>query len=163
MAYKDEYEVARLYTDTDFLKQIADRVDGPYKLNFHLAPPVLGGRDPETGHLRKRSFGPWMLSVFRILARLRGLRGTPFDIFGRSEERRRERRLIGDYEAVTDEILARLSPDNHAVAVEIAALPLEIRGFGHVKQANLALVKAKETALLTRLRSAPSPHALAAE
>jgi indolepyruvate ferredoxin oxidoreductase len=163
MAYKDEYEVARLYTDTDFLKHLADRVDGPYKLNFHLAPPALGDRDPETGHLRKRSFGPWMLSVFRILARLRGLRGTPFDIFGRSEERRLERRLIGDYEAVTDEILARLSPDNHAVAVEIAALPLEIRGFGHVKQANLALVKAKETALLTRLRSAPSPHALAAE
>jgi indolepyruvate ferredoxin oxidoreductase len=163
MAYKDEYEVARLYTETDFLKRIADRFEGPYEINFHLAPPLLGERDPETGHLRKRSFGPWMLSVFRVLARLRRLRGTPFDIFGRSQERRTEQRLIGAYLAVVDEILARLSPANHAAAVELAALPLEIRGFGHVKQESLARVKAKEGALLTRFRSATSPHALAAE
>ncbi len=163
MAYKDEYEVARLYTETDFLKRIAERFEGPYEINFHLAPPLLGDRDPETGHLRKRSFGPWMLRVFRILARLRHLRGTPFDIFGRSEERRLERRLISEYEAVIDEIRARLLPANHAVAVELAALPLEIRGFGHVKEANLAGAKTKEAVLLTRLRSAPSPHALAAE
>jgi indolepyruvate ferredoxin oxidoreductase len=162
MAYKDEYEVARLYADTDFLKRIADQFEGRYELNFHLAPPVLGARDPETGHLRKRSFGPWMLSVFRILARLRGLRGTPFDIFGRSEERRLERRLIGEYEALIDEILARLSPANHEVAVELASCPAEIRGFGHVKEAKLAQVKAREKALLVRFRSAP-PHALAAE
>jgi indolepyruvate ferredoxin oxidoreductase len=163
MAYKDEYEVARLYTETDFLKRIADRFEGPYEINFHLAPPLLGERDPETGHLRKRSFGPWMLAVFRILARLRRLRGTPFDIFGRSQERQTERRLIGEYEAVLDEILARLSPANHVAAVELAALPLEIRGFGHVKQESIARVKAREEALLARFRSAPSPHALAAE
>ena len=163
MAYKDEYEVARLYTETDFLKRIAERFEGPYRINFHLAPPLLGDRDPETGHLRKRSFGPWMLPVFRILSRLRRLRGTPFDIFGRSEERRLERRLIGDYETVLDEILLRLSPANHAVAVELASLPLEIRGFGHVKQANLTQVKAREAALLTHFRSGQSPHALAAE
>jgi indolepyruvate ferredoxin oxidoreductase len=163
MAYKDEYEVARLYTETDFLKRIADRFEGPYEINFHLAPPWLGERDPETGHLRKRSFGPWMLTVFRVLARLRRLRGTPFDIFGRSQERRTERRLIGEYQALIDEILAHLSPANHAAAVELAALPLEIRGFGHVKEESLARVKAKEEVLLARFRSAPSPHALAAE
>ena len=163
MAYKDEYEVARLYTETDFLRRVADRFEGPYEINFHLAPPLLGGRDPATGHLRKRSFGPWMLTVFRILARLRHLRGTPFDIFGRSEERRTERRLIGEYKSMIDEILDRLAPGNHAVAVELAALPLEIRGFGHVREASLAHVKAKEAALLTHFRSAPSPHALAAE
>jgi indolepyruvate ferredoxin oxidoreductase len=162
MAYKDEYEVARLYTDTGFLRHIADRIEGPYRLNFHLAPPLLGDRDPETGHLRKRSFGPWMLSVFHILARLRCLRGTPFDIFGRSEERRLERRLIGEYEALTDEILAHLSPANHEIAIELTSLPAEIRGFGHVKEANLAQVKRREEALLVRFRSAP-PQALAAE
>ena len=162
MAYKDEYEVARLYTDTGFLRQIGDRIEGPYKLNFHLAPPLLGDRNPETGHLRKRSFGPWMLLVFRILARLRRLRGTPFDIFGRSEERQLERRLISEYEALIDEILVRLSPVNHEIAVELASLPAEIRGFGHVKEACLAQVKAREETLLARFRSEP-PHALAAE
>jgi indolepyruvate ferredoxin oxidoreductase len=163
MAYKDEYEVARLYTESDFLKRVADRFEGAYELNFHLAPPLLGERDPETGHLRKRSFGPKMLWVFRILARMRGLRGTRFDIFGRTLERRAERQLIADYQAMLEEILARLSPANHATAVELAALPLEIRGFGHIKQASLVRVKAKEEALLTRFRSAPSPHILAAE
>jgi indolepyruvate ferredoxin oxidoreductase len=163
MAYKDEYEVARLYTDTDFLKRVADQFEGPYELHFHLAPPILGDRDPRTGHLCKRSFGPWMLSLFRVLAKLRRLRGTPFDIFARSEERRTERRLIGEYEAVLQEMLAHLSPANHAIAVELAALPLEIRGFGHVKEAHLARVKASEAALLTRFRSSSTAHALAAE
>jgi len=163
MAYKDEYEVARLYAESDFLKRVADRFEGAYELNFHLAPPLLGDRDPETGHLRKRGFGPRMLGVFRILARMRGLRGTRFDIFGRTQERRAERQLIGEYQDVIEEILARVSPANHATAVELAALPLEIRGFGHIKQASLVRVKAKEEALLTRFRSAPSPHVLAAE
>ena len=163
MAYKDEYEVARLYTETDFLRRISDSFEGPYELHFHLAPPLLGDRDPETGHLRKRSFGPWMLPLFRVLAKLRRLRGTHFDIFGRSEERRLERRLISEYEMLVEEILARLSPANHAVASEIAALPLEIRGFGHIKEASLAQVTKREAELLARLRSAPSPHALAAE
>ena len=109
MAYKDEYEVARLYTESDFLKQVADRFEGPYELHFHLAPPLLADRDPESGHLRKRIYGPWMISIFRVLAKLRRLRGTPLDIFGRSEERRTERRLIGEYEAVIEEIISRLS------------------------------------------------------
>jgi indolepyruvate ferredoxin oxidoreductase len=163
MAYKDEYEVARLYTQSDFVKRVADRFEGPYELRFHLAPPIFGDRDPQTGHLRKREFGPWMLAVFRLLARLRRLRGTRFDIFARSEERRTERRLIGEHEAVIEEILSRLSSVNHATAVELASLPLEIRGFGHIKEANLARAKAKEAALLTRLRSHPFAPAMAAE
>jgi indolepyruvate ferredoxin oxidoreductase len=162
MAYKDEYEVARLYTETDFLKRIADRFEGPYELHFHLAPPLFADRDPETGHLRKRNYGPWMIAVFRVIAKLRRLRGTPFDIFGCREERRTERRLIDEYQAMLEEILSHLSPDTHATAVELAALPLEIRGFGHVKQANLTRVKAKEGALLARFRS-PLSQALAAE
>jgi indolepyruvate ferredoxin oxidoreductase len=163
MAYKDEYEVARLYSETDFVQRVADRFEGPYELRFHLAPPLLAERDPQSGHLRKRTYGPWMLSVFRVLAKLRRLRGTPFDIFGRSEERRTERRLIAEYRALLEEILAVLSSSNHSTAVELAALPLEIRGFGHVKEASLARVKAKESALLTRFRSPPTPEALAAE
>jgi indolepyruvate ferredoxin oxidoreductase len=162
MAYKDEYEVARLYTESDFLKRVADQFEGPYELRFHLAPPVLGGRDPQTGHLKKREFGPRMLSLFRLLAKLRRLRGTPFDIFGRGAERRTERRLVAEYKAVVDEIVDRLTPDTHAAAVEIAALPLEIRGFGHVKEANLARTKAKEAELLNRLRAPVSAPALVA-
>jgi indolepyruvate ferredoxin oxidoreductase len=153
MAYKDEYEVARLYTESDFLKRVSDQFDGPYELRFHLAPPILGDRDPRTGHLRKREFGPWMLSVFRVLAKLRRLRGTRFDIFARSEERRTERRLIGEYEAVIGDIVNRLSPSNHPVAVELATLPQEIRGFGHIKEANLARAKGKEADLLNHLRA----------
>jgi indolepyruvate ferredoxin oxidoreductase len=164
MAYKDEYEVARLYTQSDFLKRVADQFDGPYELHFHLAPPTLGDRDPQTGHLKKREFGPWMLTVFRMLAKLRRLRGTRLDIFARSDERRAERRLIGEYEAVIDEIVSRLTPANHALAVELASLPFEIRGFGHIKEANLARAKAKEAGLLARLRApVPAPALAAAE
>jgi indolepyruvate ferredoxin oxidoreductase len=163
MAYKDEYEVARLYTETDFLARVANDFAGPYQLNFHLAPPLLADRDSESGHLRKHSYGPWMIPVFRVLAKLRRLRGTPLDIFGRSEERRTERRLIGEYEALLAEIRSRLSATNHATAVELAALPLEIRGFGHVKQANLARAKAKEASLLSRFRSPVAAQVLAAE
>jgi len=162
MAYKDEYEVARLYSETDFLSRVADRFEGPYRLQFHLAPPLLADRDPESGHLRKRTYGPWILHAFRVLAKLRRLRGTRFDIFGRSEDRRTERWLIGEYRVVLEEILAHLSRDNHAAAVELAALPLEIRGFGHVKQAALVRVKAKQTMLLSRFQSGLS-SALAAE
>jgi indolepyruvate ferredoxin oxidoreductase len=162
MAYKDEYEVARLYTDGDFLRRVADQFEGPYELHFHLAPPLLADRDPATGHLKKRVYGPWMLAGFRALAALRGLRGTAFDPFGRTAERRAERHLIVEYEAVLDEISRTLSPQNHGVAVELARLPLEIRGFGHVKETNRQSVRANEAELLARFR-APSPRpALAA-
>jgi indolepyruvate ferredoxin oxidoreductase len=162
MAYKDEYEVARLYADTDFTRSISARFDGPYRLRFHLAPPILGNRDPETGHLQKRAFGGWMLAAFRVLAKFRFLRGTAFDIFGRSPERRAERALIVEYETRLDEICAGLSAANHAVAATLAAVPLEIRGFGHVKEASLARARSKADSLLAQFRS-PPPRALAAE
>ena len=163
MAYKDEYEVARLYTDSDFLARIAERFEGPYRLSVHLAPPLTAPRDPTTGHLTKRAYGPWMLGAFRLLAKLRRLRGTPFDPFGRTAERRAERRLIGEYESVLDEITAGLSPENHAVAIELAALPMEIRGFGHIKETAIGRAQARQAELMARFRSPPSPALAAAE
>lgn len=161
LAYKDEYEVARLYTDGRFLRELKARFDGDYRIELSLAPPILGRREPETGHLKKRSFGPWILTLFRALAKLKGLRGTPLDLFGYLPERRRERRLIAEYEATVAEILGRLKPSNHALAVEIAELPQRIRGFGHVKEAAIACAKEQEARLLEAFRP-PSPRADAA-
>jgi len=136
LAYKDEYEVARLYSDGDFEKQLKRQFGDKFKLAFHLAPPLAGNRDPVSGELQKREYGPWVMTAFRVLARLKGLRGTAFDIFGYTDERKMERQLISRYEAVMDELLAGLAPDNHALVLEIAGLPMRIRGFGHVKEAN---------------------------
>jgi indolepyruvate ferredoxin oxidoreductase len=163
MAYKDEYEVARLYTDSDFLKRVGEQFEGDYRLKFHLAPPLVAERDLATGQLKKREYGPWMLGAFRVLARLKWLRGTPFDVFGCVEERRAERAAIADYEAQLGEIIANLTVANHATAVELAALPLEIRGFGHVKEANRRRVAAKAETLLGSFRTPDGTQALAAE
>ena len=164
MAYKDEYEVARLYTDGAFLKQVANELGGDnLRFEFHLAPPLLARRDPETGELRKMSFGPWMMRAFGLLAKLKSLRGTPFDIFGYSEERRTERKLIADYEAMLEEVLGKLNADNHPLAVGLAAIPEKIRGFGHVKARHLAVAKADEAALLEQFRSGKPPLLKAAE
>ncbi|HWK45016.1 MAG TPA: indolepyruvate ferredoxin oxidoreductase family protein, partial [Stellaceae bacterium] len=162
MAYKDEYEVARLYTDGSFMKQLSERFEGDFTLEFHLAPPGLAERDPVTGHLKKQAFGPWMMRAFGVLARLKGLRGTRFDPFGRTEERRTERRLIEEYRALILEIIGGLNHDNHAIAVELASLPERIRGYGHIKEANLAQTKQQETSLLAAFRAPPST-AVAAE
>jgi indolepyruvate ferredoxin oxidoreductase len=154
LAYKDEYEVARLFTRPDFMQRVDGAFEGDFKLRFHLAPPLIAKPDPVTGEPRKRAFGPWMMSVFRLLARLKGLRGTALDIFGYSDERRRERELIVDYEQALEEILAGLGRDNHATAVAIASIPEEIRGFGPVKARHLEKAKVHEAALLTRFRAA---------
>jgi indolepyruvate ferredoxin oxidoreductase len=161
MAYKDEYEVARLYAESDFRHRVAEQFEGDYTLKFHLAPPLLGNRDPQTGHLQKRDFGPWMLKAFGVLAKLRFLRGTAFDIFGRTPERRAERALLAEYRARLDEICAGLVAANHAVAVELAAVPMEIRGYGHIKDAALEKARARSEALAAQFR-APA-RALAAE
>jgi indolepyruvate ferredoxin oxidoreductase len=154
MAYKDEYEVARLYADPAFLRQVRNEVDGDtLRFTFHLAPPLLARRDKVTGELRKMSFGPWMMKVFAPLARLKFLRGTAFDPFGHTAERRTERQLIRDYEALLDELVARLHPDNHHLAVGLAAIPEKIRGYGHVKTRHLAVAKADEAALLEQFRA----------
>jgi indolepyruvate ferredoxin oxidoreductase len=163
MAYKDEYEVARLFTDGTFEKQVRAEFEGNLRYEFHLAPPLLARRDPETGLPRKMTFGPWMMGAFRVLARLKFLRGTAFDPFGYSRERKTERRLIAEYEAMLEEVLPRLSPENHHIAVGLAAIPEKIRGFGHVKARHLAAAKADEAALLEQFRAAPSPMLKAAE
>jgi indolepyruvate ferredoxin oxidoreductase len=156
--------VARLYTDGAFLKQVANDLGGEnLRFEFHLAPPLIARRDKVTGLPRKISFGPWMMRVFKLLARLKFLRGTPFDIFGHSQERKTERRLIADYETLLDEILSQLTPDNHTVAVGLAAIPEKIRGFGHIKLHTLAAAKADEAALLEQFRSGKPPLLKVAE
>jgi indolepyruvate ferredoxin oxidoreductase len=163
MAYKDEYEVARLYTDGSFQKQLHRQFEGDFTLEFHLAPPLLAERDPVTGHLKKRRYGAWMMRAFTVLAKLKFLRGTALDPFGRSAERRTERRLIAEYEALIDELVAELNRDNHALALDLARLPEQIRGFGHVKAASLTATRAKQEKLLALFRAPPTPHAVAAE
>ena len=140
MAYKDEYEVARLHARSGFQEKIAALFEGDYKVHYHLAPPLVAGRN-EKGELQKKKYGPAMLTGFRILSSLRALRGTPLDIFGRTEERRAERALPGQYRESLERVIASLDAGNHAQAVEIARIPEQIKGFGHVKQRNLAAAR----------------------
>jgi indolepyruvate ferredoxin oxidoreductase len=164
MAYKDEYEVARLYTNGAFQRQLEATFEPGYSLEFHLAPPILSEEDPSSGRPKKRAFGPWMMSAFRVLAKFRLLRGTPLDVFGYNHERRVERQLIADYLALLGELTAALTPANHAVAVALASLPDKIRGFGPVKAANLAKAEAERDALMAQFRNPPmAPLAQAAE
>jgi indolepyruvate ferredoxin oxidoreductase len=151
MAYKDEYEVARLHADTGFLNKVNAMFEGDFKLNYHLAPPLIAAKN-EKGELQKQQFGPWMLTGFRFLAKLKGLRGTPFDIFGRTEERKEERALIAEYRASLEEVLAGLTAQNHAVAVEIARIPELIKGYGHVKARHLASARPQWAALMNEFR-----------
>ena len=156
MAYKDEYEVARLQTDPAFTAKIASMFEGElgkdYKLVYHLAPPMLGKTDKQ-GQPLKQAFGPWMRSAFGLLAKLKGLRGGPLDVFGKTEERHTERALIGEYRSTVEELLRGLKPTNLAAAVELASLPEDIRGYGHVKARHLAAVKPKWERLMAQWRS----------
>ena len=148
MAYKDEYEVARLYTHTDFRSRLDKVFDGNYVLQFHMAPPFINKRDADTGLPIKRCFGPWILKVMVILRWLKFLRGTKFDIFGYTKERRQERQLIKNYRGYIRTILSGLTPNNHKLAVEIAAIPDSIRGFGHVKNDNIKNAQLQESNLM---------------
>jgi len=161
LAIKDEYEVARLYTDGEFSRRVAAQFEGNYRLRFHLAPALTNRPDPVTGEPKKRSYGPWMMSAFRVLARLKGLRGTIFDVFGKTAERKAERRLIIDYEALIDELLPQLAAHNHPFAVELARVPEHIRGYGHVKQRHLEHAKVKQAELIAAFRSARAESAAA--
>jgi len=153
LAYKDEYEVARLYTNGEFARQLAAEFEGDYKIQIHLAPPwSLNPREAATGRHRKWTLGAWMFVVLRIMARGRFLRGTPFDPFGWSAHRRLERRLIGEYEARVEELLAGLSPESSELAVEIARIPELVRGFDTVKEEHLEHARAKEAELLAAFR-----------
>ena len=154
MAYKDEYEVARLHSDPAFLADLDARFKHGYTIRYNLAPPAISKRDPVTGHLVKRQFGAWMGSAFRVLAKLKGVRGGALDFFGRTAERRMERELVGDYAKLLDEIVAKLTPENHAAAVALALVPDEIRGYGHVKEESVAAARALYKRRLEAFRSA---------
>ena len=153
LAYKDEYEVARLHAAPEFRRRIEATFEGDYTLEFHLAPPLFARRDPATGEPRKTRYGPWMMRVFAVLARFKGLRGTMLDPFGYTQERRRERGLIARYEQVVVALIDDLDHTNHAVAVEIASLPDRIRGFGHVKARSIEEAERRESELLGRYKA----------
>ncbi|WP_282245725.1 indolepyruvate ferredoxin oxidoreductase family protein [Stenotrophomonas sp. PS02300] len=157
MAYKDEYEVARLYTSGEFQRRLQQQFEGDFQVRFHLAPPLFAKKD-EQGRLIKQEYGPWMLKAFGLLAKLKFLRGGTFDIFGRTEERRGERQLIADYEQTVALLLDGLSDDRVALAVEIASIPEHIRGYGHVKEAHLHKAKAREAVLLAQWRNPKALH-----
>jgi indolepyruvate ferredoxin oxidoreductase len=160
MAYKDEYEVARLYTDGAFARKIAGMFEGDIKLKFHLAPPLLARHDKD-GHLIKQEFGAWMMKAFGVLARFKGLRGTALDIFGYTAERKMERALILRYRQTVGALLPKLSADNLAQAVAIASIPEDIRGYGHVKERHLKAASEKEAALIAAYHSPAGVHAAA--
>ena len=152
MAYKDEYEVARLHTDPAFTAKVAGMFEGDYKLVHHLAPPGIAKKN-ERGELNKQPFGPWMRSAFGLLAKMKGLRGTALDVFGRTEERKMERALITEYQACINELLQTLNAGNRALAAEIARIPEDIRGYGHVKERHLLAARPKWQALMQRWRA----------
>ena len=143
MAYKDEYEVARLYCDPAFKQKLDGQFEGDYSLRFNLSPPLLARKDKVTGRPGKMEFGPWLLPLFRLLKRLRFLRGTPFDPFGRTSERKMERDLISEYEQTVAELLQTLDHERYSLAIEIAGLPEQVRGYGYIKTENVARTRAK--------------------
>ena len=152
MAYKDEYEVARLYTDGTFQARLAAQFKGNYSLRFHLAPPLLSKADPKTGNVKKREFGPWVMPLFRLLAKLKWLRGTPWDLFALSTERKQEREDLARYEADLAEVCETLTPDNYPAAQELLNLPEKLRGYGHVKARNRDALLARRSQLLGEFR-----------
>jgi indolepyruvate ferredoxin oxidoreductase len=152
MAYKDEYEVARLYTETKFLDRVNATFEGDFKLVFHMAPPIWSKRDRSSGELRKQAYGPWVLRTFKSLARMRRFRNTPLDPFRYSEDRKLHLRLLAEYEQVVNELIGALSPSNHQTAVAIAAIPEAIRGYGHIRKRHAEHAKRREAQLLQRFR-----------
>jgi len=164
LAYKDEYEVARLYTDGRFEQQLRAQFEGDFKFSFNLAPPMLAGKPDALGRPGKRAFGSWIMPLFRMLAKLKGLRGTPFDIFGYSADRKLERDLIVGYEKDVATVLGLLSPANLDTAIELLSLPDRIRGYGPVKEKAVQDAKARYAQLAADLvNPPPAPRQLAAE
>jgi indolepyruvate ferredoxin oxidoreductase len=156
MAYKDEYEVARLYSNGEFLEKLATTFKGDYKLSFHMAPPIFNRGLDELGRPRKTRFGAWMLPLFKLLARGKVLRGTALDPFGRFAERREERALIDEYRELVEELMAGLKPDNLAAAVDCASLPDHVRGYGPVKSQAIAEFRQNKPGLLHRFHNPES-------
>lgn len=154
MAYKDEYEVARLQADPEFLAGLKSEFKTGYRARYHLAPPLLASRDPVTGELQKKEYGGWVFGAFVLLAKLKFLRGTAFDVFGKTAERRQERQLIVDYIGVLDGVCSKLNEENLSVAVKIASIPDVIRGYGHVKKAGIEAAAANQKTLLREFHGA---------
>ncbi|MGH8855121.1 MAG: DUF6537 domain-containing protein, partial [Telluria sp.] len=148
MAYKDEYEVARLYTDGAFLEQVKSQFEGDFTFKFNLAPPMFAKKDAK-GHMVKAQYGSWMFGAFKLLAKMKGLRGGAFDVFGYTAERKMERALINEYRELVEGLVARLDAANHLDAIELASLPEQIRGFGHVKEKAVAEFRARKAELLS--------------
>ena len=134
MAYKDEYEVARLQTAPEFRAKLQEAFEGEYKIKYHLSPPLLAKKDPHTGRPRKYEIGGWIMPIFKIMAKMSAFRGTAFDIFGYTEERKMERGLIKTYEETVDSLILGLNQDNHKLAIDIASFPDAIRGYGYIKE-----------------------------
>jgi indolepyruvate ferredoxin oxidoreductase len=150
MAHKDEWEVARLYARPEFRKELEAAFEGDFKLKFHVAGGPFGRRDPVSGKLVKREVGPWLMTAFRLMAPLRGLRGGALDVFRNSSERLLARDLLATYEADLERVLAGLSAANHAVAVKLASLPEKVRGYGHVREQHAEAMKLEREALLAQ-------------
>src|SRR5690606_20694475 len=162
MAYKDEYEVARLYADPTFIARLRDSFEGEpgrdYRIKFHMAPPRFAKRDAE-GRPQKRSYGPWMLTAMKTLAPLRALRGTPFDPFGRTDERRRERALIEQYFEMLQEFRQTLDSERLSAAIALAQLPESIRGYGYIKERSMDAAESRRATLLEQYRNPQSATA----
>jgi len=151
MAYKDEYEVARLYARPQFMAELREQFEGDYALRFNLAPPLFAKRNAK-GELVKKEFGPWMFTAFKMLSALRGLRGTPLDILGYTAARKQERRLISEYKQLVEGLLEKLTEQQLPLAVQIAGQAEKIRGYGHIKERNLHEYQQELTALLAQYR-----------
>lgn len=158
MAYKDEYEVARLFTNTEFRSALNEQFEGNFTLKFHLAPPILARRNPLTGIPGKMEFGPWLEHVFRILAHGKHVRGTWLDVFSYTRERRMERRLVRDYQRAIQSMAEQLSEQNFALALELAELPKDVRGFGHVKERNVHIFDQRLAEIVRALQAMPYVH-----
>jgi indolepyruvate ferredoxin oxidoreductase len=153
MAYKDEYEVARLYTEGSFASKLSEKFEGDFSVKFHLAPPLFAKRDKVTGQLRKKEYGGWMIYPLRLLARLKFLRGTALDPFGYTAERKAERKLIDDYLATLDRHMTALKAEQIPMLAKLARVPETIRGYGHIKQQNIVKADAEKARLEAELET----------
>jgi indolepyruvate ferredoxin oxidoreductase len=154
MAFKDEWEVARLYADPAYKKALSEAFTGVKTVKLHLAPPLLSKKDPETGELQKRAFGPWVFQAMALMAKFRFLRGTPVDIFSKTAERKMERRLRDEYETLMRDLADTLTPQRLETSVALAELPDMVRGYGHVKDRNVEHYEAEKARLIARLDEA---------
>jgi indolepyruvate ferredoxin oxidoreductase len=152
MAYKDEYEVSRLQTLPGFAEKLAETFDGNYKIKYHLSPPLISKKDPHTGRPRKYEIGGWITPILKIISNMKGLRGTPFDIFGYTLERKTERNLIIQYEATINMLIKGLTNDNYALAIDIANLPDKIKGYGYIKEESIKQYNKENKILITKFR-----------